>query len=516
MPKQKIGQSLPATSDIKSDFITIASHQLRTPIAGIRWSLDTLLDGKADKLSTKQYELVTAAYASNNFLVKAVNDLLRAARLEERGVSLTPRPTDLKALVTDVIKRNRTFIAANNCAVTLQLPPRVPKAYVDPLHVKPIIEGIIDNAIKYSRGDGRIKVSLRTAGNRYLVIAISDRGIGIPADQQRSVFSRFFRGRNAMKTQTEGLGLDLYIAKRVIEASGGKITFRSAERNGSTFYLSLPLQKPVAGGSPPAAPPVARAVATGDALKQEQEFVNITVHELKAPLGATKWSLEMLKNQTVGPLNRQQFELIDHVYRGNERLLMLVKDLLDLAKLHSGRFDVSPKPISIEPIIRDVVTSFQPEAAKKEITLTVSLPASLPRVGIDSIRIAQAITNIVSNAMKYTPARGTITVTVERRTGRALAAQNRRIPTAPLAHTNNQHGYLVVSVTDTGIGISKAEQQKLFTRFFRGKGVLKSNTEGTGLGLYITKTIVELHGGDIWFTSRPGGGSAFFVSLPVV
>ena len=91
----------------------------------------------------------------------------------------------------------------------------------------------------------------------------------------------------------------------------------------------------------------------------------------------------------------------------------------------------------------------------------------------------------------------------------------KKIATAAINRTDNPQGYLVLSVRDTGIGITPHEQRKLFTRFFRGKGVLKSKTEGTGLGLYITKTIVNLHGGDIWFTSQPGKGSAFFVSVPV-
>src|SRR3989344_7911251 len=110
MPKQKNAGLRVGTGDIKSDFITIASHQLRTPIASIRWSLDTLLEGKADALTSKQRELVTEAYYNNTFLVKAVNDLLRAARLEERGVSLSPQPTDIRRIITDVIAHNRPFI----------------------------------------------------------------------------------------------------------------------------------------------------------------------------------------------------------------------------------------------------------------------------------------------------------------------------------------------------------------------------------------------------------------------
>jgi len=500
--------------EIKSDFITIASHQLRTPIAGIRWSLDTLLSDKAGKISDKQREIIGEAYQNNNFLVKAVNDLLRAARLEEKGVVLTPALVNIVPIIKEVIRKNKTFADAYNCRIELKLPTRPVKVYADSLQIKPVIESLVDNAIRYSKDKCLVEVSLKMVKD-YLLIAVKDSGIGIPPSQQSQVFTRFFRANNAIKTQTEGLGLDLYINKKIIDASGGRITFSSIENKGTTFYVYLPLNSKVADKNKISERQQADSEAE-NLLKKEREFVSITIHELKAPLGATKWSLEMLRGGKSGKLNNDQLELVDQIYRGNERLLVLVRDLLDLAKLQAGEFDVNSQPLELKVILNDVVTAFKAEAQRKKIA--VNLPAAEKlalKITGDSNRITQVITNLVSNAVKYTPVSGQVTIGVKKVTSEELKKIATQTRTANIRHLASRKGYLILSVKDTGVGISDEEQKKLFTRFFRGKNVLKSKTEGTGLGLYITKTIVNLHQGDIWFTSKLGKGSIFYISLPL-
>jgi len=133
----------------------------------------------------------------------------------------------------------------------------------------------------------------------------------------------------------------------------------------------------------------------------------------------------------------------------------------------------------------------------------------------DPNRVAQVVTNLVSNAIKYTPEQGKVFLSLKKYTGPALKKIDKSLSTADITHTENKKGYLVLAVKDTGIGISEEDQKKLFTRFFRSKKVLKTEAEGTGLGLYITKSIINLHGGDIWFTSQLGKGSVFYFSLPL-
>ena len=227
------------SDDIKSDFITIASHQLRTPIAAIRWSLDTLLRSRAGALTDKQQEILREAYQNNRFLVKVVNDLLRAARVEQRGVSLVPKTVVLQPMLREIVRRVKDFADAFNCQISLEIDSDLQRVYVDVIQIQPIIEGLLDNAIRYSNQVGKILISAKNT-NGYVLVSIKDNGIGIPSDQQDKIFGRFFRARNAIKSQTEGLGLDLYISRIITEQSGGRLTFKSTEGKGSVFQLYLP------------------------------------------------------------------------------------------------------------------------------------------------------------------------------------------------------------------------------------------------------------------------------------
>lgn len=499
--------------DIKSDFITIASHQLRTPISAIRWSLDLLLSGRAGTLTDKQREIANEAYQNNKFMIKVVNDLLRVSRIEEKGINLIPEFIDLNPIITEIIKQYDDLASAFNCTITFN-PSKInsPKVYVDPIQIKPVIETLIDNAVRYTRVRGKITITLKKIKDE-IVLTITDNGIGIPEKEKGLVFSKFYRGSNAIKAQTEGLGLDLYVIKKIITASRGRIEFKSKENQGTSFKLYLPSIK-----LPVEVVKIDKAeeVEAARALKKEREFVSITVHELKAPLGITKWSLEMLQGQKPGKLNDDQLELIDQVYRGNERLLVLVRDLLNLSKLQEGKFEIDIRQINFSNIVTDVVKSFQAQAENKNLKLVWhQAKASLPKVNADQARVAQVVTNLISNAVKYTPSGGKVEIKLEKKTGQQLKNLSKKFKTINIQHADNKPGYLIMSVKDTGIGISTKDQTKLFTRFFRSKQVLKSEAEGTGLGLYITKSIVNLHQGDIWFTSKLGKGSMFYFSLPI-
>lgn len=521
MPKSKLkstkdnkGQDIKQADDIKSDFISIASHQLRTPIAAVRWSLDTLLSGRTGTLSAKQQEVVAEAYQNNQFMVKVVNDLLRVSRIEEKGITLAPEMTDVASMVTEVIGSFQDIAKAYNCQVILKRQASAARypAYIDRVQIKTVTESLIDNAIRYSRGKNNVTISFKQ-DKKFLVLVISDHGIGIAAADQKLVFSKFFRGDNAVKTQPEGLGLDLYMAKKIIDSSGGKIEFSSQRNKGTTFKIFLPADK-VAVDTVKVTK--SQEDQASQELKKEREFVSITVHELKAPLNVAKWSLEMLQNKKVGSLNKEQLELVSQVYRGNERLLVLVRDLLNLAKLQEGQFEITPKSMSLVRVVTDVVKGFATTSAEKKLTVVWKpSPRSLPPVLADQARVAQVVTNLVSNAVKYTPGGGRVEIKVALTTGQQLKTISRQSETINITNITNPKGYLVFSVSDTGIGISQKDQTRLFTRFFRSSVVLKSEAEGTGLGLYITKSIVNLHHGDIWFTSQLGKGSTFYFSLPV-
>lgn len=607
---------------IKADFVTVASHQLRTPISAIRWSLDMLLTGRGGKLTPKQKEYIDQAYYNTDFMARVVSSLLTVSRIEDKGVTIELQNIELPKIVKEVVEKYQPYGKAYNCSLKLNISKKLPKIKTDALQVKKVINNLIDNAIRYSRRASRVVITVKKVKDKIL-FKIEDSGIGIPKEQHHLVFSKFFRADNAIRAQTEGLGLQLYISKKIIEALGGEIWFESVENEGSTFYFTLPLEPKIkkkearrvkkitidedeleylyrhitdgliivdAKQNIVRVNPVAESffeikekdvigknvskvilnskilkalkkdegikrpfvlkrqkqnyrvvifpVKTNhriegwiiilydiikrskahedidEEIKREREFVAITVHELKSPLGITKWSLEMLQSENPGKLNKEQKELIDQVYRGNERLLVLVRDLLNLSKLQEGRFEIEPKPIHLEQVVDDVVKGFKVNARKKKVKL-VWQKKKWPKVLADPNRIGQVINNLVSNAIKYTPSGGTITVTIKKMSTQQLKNLSKKIKTMALTNAKNQKGYLVLTVKDTGMGISPQDQKRLFTKFFRSKDVLKSKTEGTGLGLYITKSIVNLHKGDIWFTSVYKKGSTFSFSLPL-
>ena len=252
------------------------------------------------------------------------------------------------------------------------------------------------------------------------------------------------------------------------------------------------------------------------AVRQEREIVSITVHELKSPLGMTKWSLEMLQSERLGKLTVEQRELIDQIYHDNERLLTLVRDLLNLAKLEEGKFSIRRRAVDLRPMLDDALARFAVAARKRSLTLRLQLPAAdLPKVSGDVGRLGQVIGNLLSNAVKYTPAGGRVTIGAEVQSGRQLRALATANPLVRIEHADHPAGYLHLWVRDSGIGIAPEQQRHLFTKFYRAKTVLETETEGTGLGLYISKSIVTLHRGDIWFSSRPGQGSTFSFTVPI-
>ncbi len=228
--------------------------------------------------------------------------------------------------------------------------------------------------------------------------------------------------------------------------------------------------------------------------KLKSEFVSIAAHQLRTPLSAIKWTLKMLLDQELGKLNRDQLDLLEKSYQANERMISLINDLLNVARIEEGRYVYNLKKEDIVELIKEIALEFEDKAKMKDIKFGVILPEKpLPLVSVDREKIKLAISNLVDNAIKYTLPGGVVTLSVSR---------------------YNKKEVLII-VQDTGVGIPKDQQERVFTRFFRGANVLRMETSGTGLGLYITKNIIEAHGGKIWFESEEGKGSKFFVKLPI-
>lgn len=223
------------------------------------------------------------------------------------------------------------------------------------------------------------------------------------------------------------------------------------------------------------------------------EFVSLAAHQLRTPLAAIKWTLRMLLDGDLGDLNKEQEEFIGKTYRSNERMIGLINDLLDVTRIEEGRYLSRPEPGKIDDILSGLVNTYEEDAERKGVTLSLELPPEgLPLLMIDEEKIRLVFQNLLENALHYTPKGGSIEVAVQRA----------------------EHE-IKVSVRDSGIGIPPGQQGRIFQKFFRADNAKRVDTEGSGLGLYVSKNIVEAHEGRIWFESKPKGGTVFFVVLPV-
>lgn len=231
---------LAQANKMKTEFVSVASHQLRTPLSAMRWTLNLLNDGriKAEELA----DYLGLIKESNERMIKLVNDLLDVSRIEMGKILLNPRQTNLYVLIQKISNNFSAYAKANNIVIAIEASETLPNVFVDPEKISLVIQNLIDNAIKYIKGKGEIKISLE--GNaKFVKVAVGDTGVGIPEAQQKFIFQKFFRSDNIMKHQTVGTGLGLFIAKSVVEESRGKIWFESQEGQGTTFYFTLPIYK---------------------------------------------------------------------------------------------------------------------------------------------------------------------------------------------------------------------------------------------------------------------------------
>lgn len=223
----------------------------------------------------------------------------------------------------------------------------------------------------------------------------------------------------------------------------------------------------------------------------KSDFLSVVSHELRTPLTSIKASTILLLSQPPEELSATQSTLIKNVERNTDRLNSLVNDLLDMAKLQNGRLKLSLHSVNFSEVLQDVVATIRPLTDRKNQTLLVEIPPKLATVSGDRRRLEQVVTNLLSNANRYTQNGGTIKLE---------------------AREESQN--IVVCVSDNGPGIAEKEQEKIFERFYRAHNTQGSKI-GTGLGLSIARSLVELHGGRIWVESTPGEGSAFYFNLPV-
>lgn len=233
----------------------------------------------------------------------------------------------------------------------------------------------------------------------------------------------------------------------------------------------------------------------------KSDFVSFVAHELKNPMTSIKGYTELLAGGAVGAVNEMQTNFLHTIKNNVERMSTLVSDLNDNSKIEAGRLRLEYKATDVAALVDEVIRSIKRQVEDKKQTLDVVLPGTLPPMWSDRIRVSQVLTNLVSNAYKYTPEGGVLQVGAE-------DAANRWNPegAARVIH---------LWVKDNGIGMSPEDQQKMFQKYFRSDDPKAREAPGTGLGLNITKSLVEMQGGMIWFESEFRKGTTFHFTVPV-
>lgn len=226
----------------KTEFISIASHQLRTPLSSLRWYLEMLEDESMGSLNEQQKEIVSQCSESNRMMIKLVGELLSISRLELGTFELDIQKIDLGEVVKSVLAESQVLIKEKRQDVSFEILTENTEIMADEVHCRQTILNFISNAVKYTPEEGKIKIRLKDADGKIL-FEVKDNGFGIPEKEKEKIFTKFFRAQNAQKSQIDGTGLGLYIVKQIIEKMGGSVGFNSEEGKGTTFYFKIPQAK---------------------------------------------------------------------------------------------------------------------------------------------------------------------------------------------------------------------------------------------------------------------------------
>lgn len=228
--------------EAKDEFISMASHQLRTPLTSVKGYISMVLEGDAGKIAPQQKQLLSEAFASSERMVHLINDFLNVSRLQTGKFMLEQRPVDLAKVVKQEVESLQTTVKMHDLKLKFKAPAYFPTLFIDEGKIRQVIMNFIDNAIYYSRENSTITVRLAVEDGS-AVLEVHDTGIGVPKAEQAHLFGKFFRATNARRQRPDGTGVGLFLAKKVIVAHGGSILFHSVEGQGSTFGFRLPIKK---------------------------------------------------------------------------------------------------------------------------------------------------------------------------------------------------------------------------------------------------------------------------------
>lgn len=297
----------------------------------------------------------------------------------------------------------------------------------------------------------------------------------------------------ALTEQDTPLGLiDRPISKAFLtgKSISEKMIYRRKDRQ--PIPVSVTISPMMVGDRPIGAIEVFRDITLEREIdRMKSEFISLASHQLRTPLSAIKTYSHMLVDGFMGPVDPTQKKALRTIISASNRMNELISTLLNITRIESGSIAVTPKQINLGKLVEEIAKELEHSTKEKELQLIVSLPKEPVLVRSDMLILKEIISNLATNAIKYSSAKGMVT----------LKVQQRKADT-------------VVAVSDTGLGIPKFSQDQVFTKFFRAPNVVKRETTGTGLGLYLVRGLADALGGKVWFTSEENVGSTFYFSLP--
>lgn len=264
-------------------------------------------------------------------------------------------------------------------------------------------------------------------------------------------------------------------------------------KDGSLLPVSMTVSPLVLADRPIGAIEVFRDITQEYEIdRMKSDFISLASHQLRTPLSAIKTYSHMLIDGFMGPISPSQKKSLRTIVSASNRMNELISTLLNVSRIESGNVVISPKNVNLNHLCDEVFRELALTANTKDIKLSCKLPEKPVIIKADNLLTKEIMVNLVSNAVKYTPEHGEVHLAIRRQGGQAL-----------------------ISVKDNGMGIPKSAQNKIFTKFYRAHNVVRQETSGTGLGLYLVKGLVEALSGSIWFESTEHVGTTFFVKLPI-
>lgn len=238
----RANEDLRTLDQMKTDFVSVVTHQLRTPLSAIRWTISMLLNGDFGRLTDEQRTFLMKAYESNNRMINIIRDMVLVDHIESGKLATSSYlTTSLPDLLENLLVELQPLAKDKRVEIIFKRPDQpYPPAHIDPANLRAVLQNLIENAVKYTPAGGSVTIACGVDSSGALSLSVVDTGIGIPKEEQQRIFTRFFRASNAQKKETDGSGLGLFIAKKILQKYQGDIRFESKEGSGTAFHVTLP------------------------------------------------------------------------------------------------------------------------------------------------------------------------------------------------------------------------------------------------------------------------------------